>query len=114
MFLEFENDEWEQELSDFHNTDVEVPAKLIVDGKEYADVGVHFRGSSSYMMVPAGYKRSLNLSLDFVNKDQHLYGYRTLNLLNSHDDDSLMSTVLYSHIGRGNISRHRKRISYEW
>jgi spore coat protein CotH len=100
LFLEFENDDWEKELSDFHNTDVEVPAKLIVDGKEYHDVGVDFRGMSSYMMVPAGYKRSLNLSLDFVHKDQRLYGYRTLNLLNSHGDDSQMSTVVYSHIAR--------------
>lgn len=100
LFLEFENSDWEKELSDFHNTDVEVPAKLTVDGKEYANVGVHFRGMSSYMGVPEGYKRSLNLSFDFVDKNQRLYGYRTLNLLNSHEDDSFMSTVLYSHIAR--------------
>ena len=63
-FLNFENDDWEKELADFYNTDVEVPATLIVDGQEYRDVGVHFRGKSSYFMVPAGYKRSLNVSLD--------------------------------------------------
>jgi hypothetical protein len=55
---------------------------------------------SSYMGVPAGYKRSLNLSLDFLNKQQRLYGYRTLNLLNGHEDDSLMSSVLYSFIAQ--------------
>ena len=43
FFLEFENADWEKELEDFHGTDVEVPAKLTVDGKTYADVGVHFR-----------------------------------------------------------------------
>ena len=100
LFLEFESKDWEQELSDFHNSDVEVPAKLTVDGKEYPNVGVHFRGMSSYMGIPEGYKKSLNLSVDFVNEDQRLYGYRTLNLLNGHDDDSLMSSVLYSHIAR--------------
>jgi spore coat protein CotH len=100
LFLQFENDDWEKELADFHNTDVEVPATLTVDGKEYPNVGVHFRGMSSYMGVPAGYKRSLNLSLKFVNKEQRLYGYRTLNLLNAHEDESFMSTVLYSHIAR--------------
>jgi hypothetical protein len=52
------------------------------------------------MMVPAGYKRSLNLSLDFVNKKQKLHGYQTLNLLNENGDPSLLSTVLYSHIAR--------------
>ena len=100
LFLQFESDDWEKELSDFHNSDVEVPATLTVDGKEYPNVGVHFRGMSSYMMVPAGYKRSLNLSLDFIDENQRLYGYRTLNLLNGHEDDSLMSSVLYSHIAR--------------
>ena len=54
IFLQFENADWEQELADFNNTDVEVPATVIVDGKTYKDVGVHFRGVSSYMMVPEG------------------------------------------------------------
>ena len=84
----------------FKNTDVEVPATLTVDGKKYPNVGVHFRGMSSYMMVPAGYKRSLNVSLDFVDAKQRLYGYKTLNLLNAHDDPSFLNTVLYSHIAR--------------
>lgn len=100
IFLEFESSDWEQELEDFHNTDVEVPAKLIVDGKEYKDVGVHFRGMSSYMMVPTGFKRSLNISVDFVHKGQSVYGYRTLNLLNSHGDSSFIRSVLFFDIAR--------------
>lgn len=100
LFLEFENKDWEAELQDFHGTDVEVPATLTVDGKKYTNVGVHFRGNSSYMLVPAGSKRSLNLSLDLVDTKQRLYGYKTLNLLNSHDDATMMSTVLCSHVAR--------------
>jgi len=100
LFLEFENPEWETELEAFNNTDVEVPATLRVDGKTYSDVGVHFRGMSSYFMVPRGKKRSLNLSLDFMHDDQRLNGYKTLNLLNCSGDPSYMSTVLYSHIAR--------------
>ena len=38
----------------FYGTDVEVPATVVVDGKTYRDVGVHFRGKSSYRMVPEG------------------------------------------------------------
>ena len=68
LFLEFEDDDWEHELAAFNNTDVEVPATLTVDGKTYPDVGVHFRGASSYFMVPEGRKRSLNLSMDFVRQ----------------------------------------------
>ncbi len=100
LFLQFENEDWEEELAAFKNSDVEVPATLTVDGKTYPNVGIHFRGMSSYMMVPAGSKRSLNLSLDYVDPDQRLYGYRTLNLLNCAGDSTLLSSVLYSHIAR--------------
>ncbi|TXT23057.1 MAG: spore coat protein CotH, partial [Planctomycetota bacterium] len=103
IFIDFENKDWEAELADFNNTDVEVPATLTVDGKKYPNVGIHFRGMSSYMMVPAGSKRSLNVSLDTVDSEQRLYGYKTLNLLNAHEDDSFLSSVLYSHIARQHI-----------
>lgn len=100
IFLTFEAKDWENEMSDFYHTDVEIPAKALVDGKEYKDVGVHFRGASSYFTVPAGSKRSLNLSFDFGDSKQRLLGHKTLNLLNCHEDDTFMSTVLYSHIAR--------------
>jgi len=100
LFFEFENKDWETELSDFYNTDVEVPATLTVDGKKVPNVGVHFRGASSYFMIPAGYKRSFGVSVDFADKKQALYGYRTLNLLNSSGDPTFMSTVVYSHLAR--------------
>ena len=100
LFLEFENDDWEAELADFSRTDVEVPATVTVDGKKYPNVGVQFRGMSSLMGVRAGSKRSMNLSFDFVDSKQRLYGYKTLNLLNAHEDPTFLHTVLYSHIAR--------------
>lgn len=103
VFLEFENPDWEAELTDFHGTDVDVAATLTVDGKKYPNVGVHFRGMSSYMMIPQGSKRSLNVSLDLADGKQRLYGYKTLNLLNSHEDPTLLHTVLYSQIARNYI-----------
>jgi spore coat protein CotH len=100
LFLEFESSDWEAELADFRGTDVEVPATLTVDGKSYPNVGVHFRGTSSYFMVGPGYKRSLNVSLDLADTSQRLYGYKTLNLLNSSGDPSYLSSILYSQIAR--------------
>jgi spore coat protein CotH len=100
MFLQFEGDDWEQELAAFNNTDVEVPAVATVDGKSYRNVGVHFRGMSSYFMVPAGSKRSLNLTFDFVDAKQSLLGYRTLNLLNVNSDPTFVRAMLYSDIAR--------------
>jgi hypothetical protein len=100
LFFEFENKDWEEELEDFHGTDVDVPARLIVDGRAYENVGVRFRGTSSYGGVPRGQKRSLNVTIDLANKNQSVMGYRTLNLLNSHTDPSFLRTVLYNRIAR--------------
>ncbi|QEH34879.1 Inner spore coat protein H [Aquisphaera giovannonii] len=100
LFLTFDSDDWEKEIEDFHGTDVDVPADLVVDGKTYRGVGVRFRGMSSYMMVQAGRKRSLNVSVDHTRDGQKLLGYKTLNLLNSHEDPTFLHTVLYSRIAR--------------
>lgn len=100
LFLEFENDDWEQELADFYHTGVEVPAQLTVDGETYAEVGVRFRGNTSYAMVSAGLKRPLNLTIDYIHDEQRLLGYRTLNLHNAHTDASFLRTVLYQYIAR--------------
>jgi CotH kinase protein/EF hand len=100
LFLDFEGDGWEPEMAAFYNSDVEVPATLTADGRTYKDVGVHFRGASSFFAVAEGSKRSLNVSLDDVHSGQTLEGYKTLNLLNSHEDSTALHTVLYFHIAR--------------
>jgi hypothetical protein len=103
MFLQFEHDDWEEELAAFNNTDVEVPATMTVDGRTYKGVGVHFRGASSFMMVPAGLKRSLNVSTDFTVEDQDLGGYSTFNLLNANNDPTFLRAFLYTQIARSYI-----------
>ena len=103
LFLEFEDPDWEKELADFYHTDVDVPAKLTVDGKVYPDVGVHFRGQSSYSTVPEGRKRSSTVSA---------YGARgpaarripVSNLLNSNADPTFLRTALYQYVARQYIA----------
>jgi hypothetical protein len=103
LFIEIEGDDWEKELADFYHTDVEVPVKLTVDGKVYKDVGMHFRGASSFMSVPEGRKRSIGLTIDYI-QDQKLLGYRSLNLLNSAGDPTFMRTALYHYVARQYIA----------
>ncbi|MFK7736009.1 MAG: CotH kinase family protein [Pirellulaceae bacterium] len=98
LFFEFENADWESELEAFRYSDVDVPATLTVDGRQYSNVGIRFRGQSSYFSIATGLKRSFNISMNLADEDQRLYGYKTLNLLNSNGDPSYMSTVLYSKI----------------
>ena len=107
LFLEFEPPDWEQELAAFYHTDVEIPATLVVDGKRYRDVGVSFRGNNSFTAVPDGLKRPLTLKLDFVHADQHLLGYRTLQLLNSNQDPTFLRTLLFLDVARHYIPAQR-------
>ena len=103
FFIEFENADWEAEMVAFNNTDVDIPATVTVDGRVYRDVGVHFRGNSSFG-VGNGYKRSLNLAFDFIHDDQSIGGYRTLNFLNANTDPTMMRTVVSMHIARQYIA----------
>lgn len=95
FFLTFEDADWESQLVAFKSTDVDVPATLVVDGKTYKDVGVHFHGSSSFFMVGDGQKRSFNIKLDAVHADQSIGGQHTLILLNSAGDATFLRPVLY-------------------
>jgi hypothetical protein len=98
IFLNFDNPDWASELASFYNTDVDVPATVTVDGQVYKEVGVHFRGASSYRMVGDEAKKSLNLAFNHAIGTQRLHGYRTLNLLNGNGDPSFVRTRLYSEI----------------
>ena len=80
----------------FYRTDVAVPADSIVDGKLYKDVGLKYRGNSSYFSVSPDLKRSINLYIDHKHDGQKLLGYKTLNLLNSNSDPTFMREVIYS------------------
>lgn len=100
IFLRFENPDWERELMDFYRTDVDVPADMTVDGKLYRQVGIHFRGNSSFRSVPESLKHSLNISVDHSEPKQTLLGYKTLTLLNANEDPSMMRSVLFAYISR--------------
>lgn len=94
FFFEFDDADWFAELSDFYRTDVQVPAKVTVDGVVYRDVGVGFRGNTSFMMAP-GRKKSLDLAFDFADPKQSLQGVRNLDLLNANADASMVREMLH-------------------
>jgi spore coat protein CotH len=95
LFFDFDDADWLQEMGEFYGTDVEVPATLSVDGKQYKDVGVSYRGASSFFTVGETQKRSMSVSIDFGDEKQRLLGHKSLNLLNAHEDPSLLHSVLY-------------------
>ena len=99
LYLRFHHDDWYAQLNAFYRTDVEVPAELVVDGKLYSEVGIRFRGTSSYFTVESA-KKSFNIAVDYGDDNQRLFGYKTLNLLNGHVDPSFLREVLYNRIAR--------------
>ena len=94
FFVQFDGDDWFGELTDFYRSDVQVPATVLVDGTTYRDVGVGFRGNTSFMMAP-GRKKSLDLAFDHGDGKQSLHGIRNLDLLNAHTDPSLVREMLH-------------------
>ena len=50
--------------------------------------------------VGAGYKRPLNVSIDFTDEDQRLDGDKTINLHNASGDPSMIRAILYLNIAR--------------
>ena len=100
FFIDFDFDSWESDMAQLKDFGVDVGATVTVDGKQYKDVGVRFRGNSSFFSVQDGQKRSLNLKFDWADPSQKILGYRTLNLLNSHADASFLRSVLYGRIAR--------------
>lgn len=102
LYLRFHHEDWSEQMNAFYRTDIEVPAELIVDGEVYPEVGVHFRGTSSYFTVRSE-KKSFNIAVDYGENGQRLYGYKTLNLLNGHVDGSFLREVLYNRISRDYI-----------
>ena len=52
------------------------------------------------MMVPAGRTHSINIDVDYGDKQQRLLGYKSLELLNSNGDPTFMRAVLYDQMAQ--------------
>lgn len=102
IYLEFSQPNWWTLLTNNYPKRIDLPATLRFRDIVLNNVGVRFRGQTSYQMVKTQ-KKSFNISIDFVDKNQRLEGYKTLNLNNCFDDPSFMKEVLYSHLIGFNI-----------
>jgi len=94
IFVAFPQADWIEELTAFYRTDVAVPATVAVDGVTYDNVGVSFRGNTSYMGAPP-HKKPWDLAFDHVDGKQNLRGVRNLDLINCNGDPSFLREVLH-------------------
>lgn len=100
--LWFSQSNYWQQMTTNYSSHTDIPATLIVDGDTFPDVGVRFKGQTSYSQSGTSQKKSFNITLDYLHPDQNLQGYSTVNLNNCFQDASFMREVAYLH----QIRRH--------
>lgn len=93
----FHDANWMTLLRANYASQTNILADVTVDGVTYPDVGVRIRGNTSYTALPPGSEKfSLNVEMDFVNPEQDLMGYDSLNLNNGFHDPTFCREVVYN------------------
>lgn len=96
--LLFYVDDWYDQLVDAHSTESAVPARLVYDGDTLsADVGVYFRGHSSFSANDS-IKKSVGITLNYTDSLQNIDGSKTLNLNCSFRDTTFMHEAIYENL----------------
>ena len=91
--LTFKQTNWQTQLTNNYVSKTYIKADLKVDGKTYKDVGVRYRGNSSYKAVRS-IKKPFKIKFDAFGGTDDLYGYHTLNLNNGFRDPAFVREVL--------------------
>jgi spore coat protein CotH len=103
--LSFAHADWWAQLTANYGTGTDLAADMTVNGVTYANVGVRFKGNSSYALTGNSQKKSFNVSMDAFVTGQELYGYDTLNLNNSFQDPTFCREVAYFRVCRDFTAR---------
>jgi len=75
-----------------------VADSILIDGVMDANVGIKYKGNSSYNV--ANVKNPMNIKLDYVNNGQSIDGYNVLKLSNGFRDPSFVREVLSYEMAR--------------
>lgn len=105
VYLNFSQTNWWSQLTTNYASDTNLAATMVVDGITYPNVGVRFRGNTSYTMLPTqpnqGWeKKSFNIEMDWLVPGQDIYGYDHLNLNNGFHDPTFLREFLTYYIMR--------------
>jgi len=98
--LTFTQQGWWEQLRKNYGTGTYIRADLEMLGVTLKDVGVRFRGNSSYQNTGTSLKKPFEIATDAFVPDQELFGYKTLNLNNGFKDPTFVREVLAYHAFR--------------
>ena len=97
----FSEPNWEDTLDLYYANDIGqrlIADSVIIDGEVDQDVGIRYKGNSSYNVNNA--KNPLNIRLDYVNNGQSIDGYNVLKLSNGFRDPSFVREVMTYEMAR--------------
>lgn len=104
VYLEFADADYWAQLETNYDTDVYVKATLRYEDEVLTDVGVQFKGNTSYTRLSDGAeKMSFSIKTDLFVEDQDINGYSNLNFNNAYEDNSTMREVVYANLCRKHI-----------
>lgn len=104
IYLEFEDLDYWAQLEANYDTEIYVKATLKYEDEILTDVGVQFKGNTSYTKLSdAAEKMSFSIKTDLFVEDQDLSGYSNLNLNNAYEDNSTIREVVYANLCRNHI-----------
>ncbi len=97
----FAEPNWDDTLDVYYANDIGerlIADSVIIDGEVDQDVGVKYKGNSSYSTNNA--KNPLNIKLDYVHNGQSIDGYNMLKLSNGFHDPTFIREILTYEIAR--------------
>lgn len=94
-YLEFSQSNYWTLLTNAYGSETYIEATLTVDGVTYPQVGVAFKGQTSYMMAQGEEKKSFAIVTDAFVDGQEIGGYNNFNLNNCFDDPSFMKEFMF-------------------
>ena len=93
--ITFSQSDWWNQLTANYSSRTDIPARMTYDGQELRyDVGVRFRGSTSYNRNRSE-KKPFGISVDFERGNQNVGGYNNLNFNPAYNDNSFLREAIY-------------------
>ena len=91
----FNQSNWDDTLDLYYANDIGerlVADSVLIDGEADQNVGIKYKGNSSYNVTNA--KNPMSIKLDYINNGQSIDGYNVLKLSNGFRDPSFLREVL--------------------
>lgn len=100
VYLNFAQPNYWALMTSNYASETNIAADMVYDGVTYPNVGVRFRGNTSYTTIGNSQKKSFAIETDFVDENLDVFGYNDLKFNNAHQDPTFMREVLYCRMAR--------------